>query len=153
MKQDGTKKNQNLTMSFIILNLIKYCLDLTGMQKCPKSTKNFQINIISIIIPIIEKKTNNYLNSNHNVNSVKIIDKSYIQKDFNGGIHQNVITKSIEKFNLNSEQQKTFQIITNHGISPSNDQLKMYLGGMGSTGKSQVLKALSYFFETRNESH
>ena len=29
----------------------------------------------------------------------------------------------------------------------------MYLGGMGGTGKSQVLKALSYFFETRNESH
>ena len=24
---------------------------------------------------------------------------------------------------------------------------------MGGTGKSQVLKALSYFFETRNESH
>ena len=29
----------------------------------------------------------------------------------------------------------------------------MYLGGMGGTGKSQVLKALSYFFKTRNESH
>jgi len=32
-------------------------------------------------------------------------------------------------------------------------QLKMYLGGMGGTGKSQVIKALIYFFEKHNESH
>ena len=92
-------------------------------------------------------------NSNHNINLVKIIDKSYLQKDFDGGIHQKVITDSIEKFNLNSEENRAFQIIANHAISQTNDQLKMYLGGMGGTGKSQVLKALSYFFETRNESH
>ena len=92
-------------------------------------------------------------NSNHNINSVKIIDKSYLQKDFNGGVHQKVITESFEKFNLNSEQKRAFQIIANHAVSGSGDQLKMYLGGMGGTGKSQVLKALSYFFETRNESH
>jgi hypothetical protein len=54
---------------------------------------------------------------------------------------------------LNSEQNRAFQIIANHAVSESNDQLKMYLGGMGGTGKSQVLKVLSYFFETRNESH
>jgi hypothetical protein len=29
----------------------------------------------------------------------------------------------------------------------------MYLGGMGGTGKSQVIKALIYFFEKHNESH
>jgi hypothetical protein len=92
-------------------------------------------------------------NSNHNINTVNIIDKSYLQKDFNGGIHQKVITESFEKFNLNSEQKRAFQIIANHAVSESGDQLKMYLGGMGGTGKSQVLKALSYFFETRNESH
>jgi hypothetical protein len=32
-------------------------------------------------------------------------------------------------------------------------QLKMYLGGMGGTGKSQVIKALISFFGKRNESH
>ncbi|KAF8230979.1 hypothetical protein L208DRAFT_1071206, partial [Tricholoma matsutake] len=32
-------------------------------------------------------------------------------------------------------------------------QLKMYLGGMGGTGKSQVIKALISLFEKRNESH
>ena len=29
----------------------------------------------------------------------------------------------------------------------------MYLGGMGGTGKSQVIKALISFFKKRNESH
>ncbi len=29
----------------------------------------------------------------------------------------------------------------------------MYLGGMGGTGKSQVIKALSHFFIARNEAH
>ena len=29
----------------------------------------------------------------------------------------------------------------------------MYIGGMGGTGKSQVIKALSQFFMTRNEAH
>ena len=94
-----------------------------------------------------------HLNLNHDINSVKIIDKSYLQKDFNGGVHQKVITESFENFNLNSEQKRAFQIIANHAVSGSGDQLKMYLGGMGGTGKSQVIKALSYFFEKRNESH
>jgi len=29
----------------------------------------------------------------------------------------------------------------------------MYLGGMGGTGKSQIIKALSWFFEIRHEAH
>ena len=32
------------------------------------------------------------------------------------------------------------------------EQLKMYLGGMG-TGKSQVIKALKHYFDNKNESH
>ena len=100
-----------------------------------------------------EKNKQLHINSNHDISSVRIIDNLYFQKDFNGGIHQNKIIESIEKLNLNSEQKRAFQIIANHAVSPSDDQLKMYLGGMGSTGKSQVLKTLSCFFETRNESH
>jgi hypothetical protein len=36
---------------------------------------------------------------------------------------------------------------------PNSEPLKMYIGGMGGTGKSQVLKAVSKFFEHRNEAH
>jgi len=40
-----------------------------------------------------------------------------------------------------------------HSVEPKSEQLKMYLGGMGGTGKSQVIKALSIFLEKRNEAH
>src|SRR5258705_4586930 len=33
------------------------------------------------------------------------------------------------------------------------DKLRMYLGGMGGTGKSQVIKALIYIFGERKENH
>jgi hypothetical protein len=55
------------------------------------------------------KEINKQLHLNHNINSVKIIKKSYLQKDFNGGIHQKMITDSFEKYNLNSEQKRAFK--------------------------------------------
>ena len=57
--------------------------------------------------------------------------------------------------NLNREQERSFRIIANHasGHRSQQAQLKMYIAGMGGTGKSQVLKALSYFFELRKESN
>src|SRR6266516_4951991 len=56
-------------------------------------------------------------------------------------------------FNLNTEQERAFRIVANHVVSPGSEQLKMYLGGMGGTGKSQVIKALIQLFRERNESH
>jgi putative protein kinase ArgK-like GTPase of G3E family len=47
----------------------------------------------------------------------------------------------------------TFRIITNHTVTPGSEQLMMYVGGMGGTGKSQVIKALMEFYKSRNESH
>lgn len=66
---------------------------------------------------------------------------------------QKVITSTVDKFCLNIEQQRAFLIIANHASSQGPEQLKMYLGGMGGTGKSQVIKALIHFFNERNESH
>ena len=40
------------------------------------------------------------------------------------------------KFGLNKEQERAFQMVTNHSVSAHKDQLKMYLGGMCGTGKS-----------------
>jgi hypothetical protein len=54
---------------------------------------------------------------------------------------------------LNTEQQRAFRIVANHAVGQEQEQLKMYLGGMGGTGKSQVIKALTYFFNKRNEAH
>ena len=57
------------------------------------------------------------------------------------------------KFGLKKEQERAFWIVANHSVSAHKDQLNMYLGGMGGTGKSQVLAALSDFFALQKEAH
>ena len=47
----------------------------------------------------------------------------------------------MEKFSLNTEQERAFRIIANYACAEHPEQLKMYIGGMGGTGKSQILKA------------
>ncbi|KAJ8495889.1 hypothetical protein ONZ45_g12679 [Pleurotus djamor] len=85
-------------------------------------------------------------------NGVKIVDKSYLERSFipsSGLAAQESVSK---QFCLNPEQDRAFRLVTNHVETPSADQLLMYIGGMGGTGKSQVLKALLEFFRLRGES-
>ena len=86
---------------------------------------------------------------------VKIVDKTYLTEKFKAKVNkeQNIIDNTVSKFLLNTEQERAFRIIANHASSKKPEQLKMYLGGMAGTGKSQVIKALIAFFQTRNESH
>ena len=66
---------------------------------------------------------------------------------------QKLINEIVKKFTLNAEQERAFRIVANHSVEPKSEQLKMYLGGMGGTGKSQVIKALLIFLEKKNEAH
>ena len=86
---------------------------------------------------------------------VKVVDKSYLFKDFQAKSEeaQKMIDDVVLEFNLNQEQERAFRIVANHAVTPEAEQLKMYMGGMGGTGKSQVIKALMHFFKLRNESH
>ena len=90
-----------------------------------------------------------------NQNDVRIVDRSYLQKNFKAQSEaaQNLIEDVIEKFELTSEQERAFRVVANHAVAPGSEQLIMYVGGMGGTGKSQVIKALMDFFKSRNESH
>jgi PIF1-like helicase len=65
----------------------------------------------------------------------------------------NILNAVILKLKLNIEQERAFCIVANHATIDNPTQLKMYLGGMGGTGKSQVIKALIEFSKERNESH
>ncbi|KAJ7155808.1 hypothetical protein C8R46DRAFT_1295852, partial [Mycena filopes] len=56
-------------------------------------------------------------------------------------------------FKLNQEQTRAFRIVTDHASGPQTMPLRMYLGGMGGTGKSQVLKAIIAFFTRRKEDY
>ena len=89
----------------------------------------------------------------HAVDVVKIVDKSYLERDFHVDGASDLIDSTTKDFSLNQEQERAFRIIANHAISRNPEQLRMYLGGMGGTGKSQVIKALSRFFTERNEAH
>src|SRR5207253_5799052 len=92
---------------------------------------------------------------NHNANSVELVDKSYLTREFKSKseIMNNLITTTIREFQLNIEQERAFRIVANHAVSPKSEQLKMYMGGMGGTGKTQVIKCLQKFFENRKELH
>jgi hypothetical protein len=96
---------------------------------------------------------NTVTHSRYVSNDVKVVDKSYLEKGFQAREHQVVIDTTSTEFKLNVEQERAFRIVANHAVSQFPDQLKLYIGGMGGTGKSQVLKALTHFFSVRNESH
>jgi hypothetical protein len=86
-------------------------------------------------------------------NVVKVIDKAYLDKRYHTTEHNDFMDTVAQKYNLNEEQDRAFRIIANHVVLPNSEPLKMYIGGMGGTGKSQVLKAISSFFESRNEAY
>ncbi|KIP01676.1 hypothetical protein PHLGIDRAFT_80266, partial [Phlebiopsis gigantea 11061_1 CR5-6] len=96
-----------------------------------------------------------YKNIESTANIVKVIDRSYLEHDCSAS-EQNVshlITSTIAKFSLNDEQTRAFCIVANHATKNTGDHLKMYLGGMAGTGKSQVIKALVHFFRERKEAY
>ena len=64
-----------------------------------------------------------------------------------------IISNTVDIFSLNEEQKRAFHIIANHASEACPEQLKMYLGGMGGTGKTQVIKALISMFDQRQENH
>ena len=88
-------------------------------------------------------------------NKVEIVDKSYLNKTFIASSVQNqqFIDETVKDFKLNKEQDRAFRIVANHASLENPEQLKMFLGGMAGTGKSQVIKALIEFFRRRGEPH
>jgi ATP-dependent exoDNAse (exonuclease V), alpha subunit - helicase superfamily I member len=105
----------------------------------------------------IPKQKKNFNSSFHdpNENDVKVVDQSYLRRNFKAELEvvQNLVESTVANFSLNIEQERAFRIVANHSTTFKSDQLKMYLGGIGGTGKSQVIKALRQFFEQRGEAH
>jgi hypothetical protein len=86
---------------------------------------------------------------------VEIVNMSFFNKSFKADsiAEQNIIDDTVRDFNLNTEQERAFRLVANHVTVHEKKKLYMYLGGMGGTGKSQVIKALIRLFEKRKESH
>ena len=87
--------------------------------------------------------------------SVKLLPAEYFMHNFQAKVSKDreIISKTIHDFSLNKEQKRAFAIIANHASDILPDQLKMHLGGMGGTGKTQVIKALISMFNQRGKSH
>ena len=88
-------------------------------------------------------------------NNVKILSINYLFKTYRAEnkVHQNIVEVIVHKFSLNEQQEHAFHIIANHASSLLLEPLKMYLGRMGRTGKSQVIKAVINLFNKHKESH
>jgi len=86
---------------------------------------------------------------------VKIVDVDYFRRDFKAKNIEtvNISDDIVKEFNLNTEQERAFCIIANHSAAASPEQLKMYLSGMGGTGKTQVIKVLIEMFKRKNKLH
>jgi hypothetical protein len=137
---------------------------LTPMKpECDQSSKVWRAAVLAKKQAVLDER-NKHLPTNVNSmpkvdnfkpNVVEVVDKSYIDCRFKATskIDENIVAGSISKFQLNSEQKRAFRIISNHAMMEKPEKLCMYLGGMGGTGKSQVIKALMHFFNERKENH
>lgn len=86
-------------------------------------------------------------------NEVRVVDKNYLEQHYHSEEFKASLDSSSYKFSLNKEQDQAFRIVANHAVSPYSNQLNLYIGGIGGTGKSQVLKALMNIFNDREETH
>ncbi|OBZ78025.1 hypothetical protein A0H81_02091 [Grifola frondosa] len=64
-----------------------------------------------------------------------------------------LFTTAVSTFNLNLEQTRAFFIVAYHLHHHLEEPLRMYLGGMGGTGKSTVIASLQYFLVMRDEAY
>ncbi|KAJ7433921.1 hypothetical protein FB451DRAFT_1312984 [Mycena latifolia] len=80
------------------------------------------------------------------INDVTLLDSFYFTEYFKAKEKKaiKVVEKVSSEFELNEEQERAFRIAANHAIEEDPPQLKMYLGGVGGTGKSQAI--LSYLW-------
>jgi hypothetical protein len=88
-------------------------------------------------------------------NDAYVVPGSYLTNDYIPANQDwaQIIVNIATQFGLNSEQRKAFNIVANHATVVGPKQLLMYLGGMGGTGKSRVIKALQEYFKARGKSY
>ena len=84
---------------------------------------------------------------------VVVADRAYLEKRCHSPLYRKHVDDISSAFCLNKEQDRAFRIVANHICNPYSEKLRMYIGGMGGTGKSQVLKAILKFFDERHKSH
>jgi hypothetical protein len=157
MKQAGwldQLENPNLEPK---INAIYPTVHNTGAQwkNIVKQCRENILTIKKINYSSTISKLNNLTNNFFQPLAVKLLPSEYFLHNFktHNPTDQEIIYNVIEEFSLNKEQKRAFHIIANHASDICPQQLKMYLGGMGGTGKTQVIKALISMFNQRKQNH
>lgn len=75
-------------------------------------------------------------------NDVTLLDSFYFTKYFRAKNNkaQKVVAAVSTDFKLNKEQDRAFRLVANHAVAENPPPLRMYLGGVGGTGKRRSLK-------------
>jgi hypothetical protein len=91
----------------------------------------------------------------YSANRVEVLDSDYFlpKSKIDKQTNEDIISSICEKLTLNAEQQRAFKIVAEHASSGQPSPLKMYIGGMGGSGKSQVFEAIKLFFIARKEEY
>ncbi|KAK0433189.1 hypothetical protein EV421DRAFT_1718847 [Armillaria borealis] len=85
------------------------------------------------------------------VDQVEIIKRSHLVRSLHDESEEGIINEVNDACSLNAEQERAFRIITQHMSNPMAEQLRMYVGGMGGTGKTRVLNAVTAYFRRQGE--
>ncbi len=87
------------------------------------------------------------------IDQVKVVMKRHLVRGQHNETDEDIVTQVELEYGLNEEQQRAFRIVSQHAGMPGADQLTMYVGGMGGTGKTRVLNTLNVYFKEQGESH
>ncbi|KAF5372660.1 hypothetical protein D9615_009864 [Tricholomella constricta] len=137
--------------------LPRHCSDTSATHVPYQSPSDWKSAVAKARSALLEKRAKHFADTTSAVvsrsNIVDIIDRSFLEKTYKSPTWDAKIQMIVDDFSLNEEQKRAFYIVANHADNPKSEQLKMYIGGMGGTGKSQVLKALIEYFNMRDEDH
>ncbi|PBK65092.1 hypothetical protein ARMSODRAFT_844150, partial [Armillaria solidipes] len=82
---------------------------------------------------------------------VEVIHCSHLIRSLHDQSNEVTIYEVCAEYGLNNEQERAFCIVAQHSTNPMAEQLRMYIGGMGGTGKTRVLNAIMAYFRKQGE--
>lgn len=98
----------------------------------------------------------NPLNPYYTPDYVKVVKNSYLSKNYCADLKgfQRMSDTQVKDEKLNEEQERAFRIITNHStVAVQQQQLLMYIAGMGGTGKTKVINTVIESFRLRDQQY
>ncbi|KAK0227843.1 PIF1-like helicase-domain-containing protein [Armillaria fumosa] len=78
--------------------------------------------------------------------------RKHLVRSLHNELEEVVVAHVSGEYLLNAKQERAFRIVADHAADPTSIQLRMYVGGMGGTGKMHVLNALTSYFKDQGES-